>query len=192
MKKRVKYFEGHYDDCDEVILSCLGQEGIRYSLWTDTLGSELYTFLDGGAHREDMRWHERMHVVWSLHDSGYEHMENSIVYLDEFSSARVLFRQASTVETAQTCGYVAQARRLVARRRMRHGPSFDRFVGVDLVIPTTQQRVLRDSRTEAYLMAVVAPVCAPLGPMSHLSWAVSPEAVMRRMDVAGAVADLRR
>ena len=73
---------------------------------------------------------------------------------------------------------------------MRHGPHFDLAVGVDRTEPSNQQRVLRYFSTATVLVAVMAPVCTPYGPMSNLNWSINPEAMQRRLSVARPIAEL--
>ena len=62
---------------------------------------------------------------------------------------------------------------MVARRRVAHGPSYDLVVGVDLTDASTRARVLRYFRETRVLVAAMAPVCAPYGPMGHIKKAIN-------------------
>ena len=70
--------------------------------------------------------------------------------------------QPLLVELVEICGGEARTSRLVARRRMRHGPNFDLVVGMGLTVPNTQQRVWRYVRTMTVLEAANAQVCSHL------------------------------
>ena len=106
--------------------------------------------------------------------------------MEEFE--HIYLNHKAEVQIAEVCGGEAKASRLAARHHLRHGPNFDLVVGVDLTVRETQLRVLRYFHNTDVLVAVMAPVCTPFGPMSHLNRAINPEAMQLQMQTARPIA----
>ena len=80
----------------------------------------------------------------------------------------------STAKIAEICGGEAKSQQ--ARSPPPHGyrSELDIIVGVDLTERGNRHRVLRCFHEDDVLVAVMAPVCTPYVPMSHLNGSINP------------------
>ena len=127
----------------------------------------------------DCNWTRDMSTLQSVYLTSMTDFEN--VYKTQ---------NKTLIKIAEVCGGEARTSRLATRHHLSIGPNFDIIVGVDLTTRENQHRVLKYFHEEDVLVAVMAPVCTPYGPMSHLNWAINPAAMEEQLRTARPIARL--
>ncbi len=96
--------------------------------------------------------------------------------------------RSSGIDFAEICGGEGRATQIGVRHRLRTGPNFDLVCDCDLTKKKDQESCFSFFRRHRVLVAVMAPICGPYGPMSNLNWYLYPETMRERLLVARPVA----
>ena len=86
------------------------------------------------------------------------------------------------------CGGEARTTRLAVRQRYETGPNFDLVCNIDLTKKGDAQQTYAFFDCNKVLVAVMAPICSCFGPISHMIWKVTPEAMKEMYKTAKPIA----
>ena len=89
----------------------------------------------------------------------------------------VVDRRSYTHLISEICGGEARATQLAVRQRYKTGPNFDLVCNVDLTKKEDAHQAYVFFDRNKVLVAVMAPICSCFGPISHMLWKVTPEAM---------------
>jgi hypothetical protein len=73
------------------------------------------------------------------------------------------------------CEGEARATKLATRRRLSTGKNFDLVAGFDLTKTKDRQYGLMYFKVSNVLVAIMAPICGPFGPLGYLNQSIHPE-----------------
>ena len=187
VKKQKKYVEPHFDDCGDDLSSITTElfaelssssdeppwEELEASSDDDDIGSTMSnTFMCG---------------TWDGDRGALPHIASSptthhAVDLDDMIS--LLAHTKSGMDIVELCGGEGRTSKIAVRRHLGVGNNFDIVTGTDLNDPVQQRKVLNYINNNHVLVAVMAPTCAPFGPISNLMKANDPAAWKRSYERA--------
>ncbi len=92
------------------------------------------------------------------------------------------------VDIAEICGGEGRTSQLGVRRHLKVGKNFDLVTHTDLANPRDAAAAYNYFVEADVLVAVMAPLCDCLGPLSHLNWSINHETMTQKCKVGSAVA----
>ena len=187
--KKTKYVEPHFDDCGEDLSSLRLDESESDSKFVNII-----YYASNSTHHFD--------VSSSAHSSIVDQLFLTMLYgsvvtvpvpqvfratdLDQLSL--VVNTRGPGYDIAEVCGGVARTTRVGVRRKLRCGPNFDLVTGCDLCTKEGQHQCFRFFQNNLVLVAILAPVCGPYGPLANLNWHLHPAAMIESIKLAKPIA----
>jgi hypothetical protein len=171
VKKRVRTIEDHTDDCGNDLsgLSNVGSGVDVSSLLCECLPALLRDI------EEDFDWdHSDSEAfldtspLFLFTGAGNISATRSVLTLQSFLEVAATLPQG--IDIVELCGGVGRTSSIAVRRKLRVGPNYDLVAGYDLNSPADQDMVKAFFRKHRPLVAVMAPTCAPYGPMSNVNF----------------------
>ena len=169
IKKR-KIIEDHHDDCGESLDSLTGDiDEADFAHSDSDSGTESDALCDG----------LHLHYLWGSAGPDLSHLQ--LTYFDTWDQTFAVLRRAGPgIDIAEVCGGEGRTSSIAIRRRLRSGRNLDLVHGCDLTKPEVRQAGYNYFKNNRVLVAVMAPVCGPFGPLSHLNWHLHPETMRRQ------------
>ena len=181
VKKRKQQVEDHHDDCGEDLGSIVADlDAFVDDTWSDYLLSNI-----GDDVLEDnddpMCDNISLFMLWG--EVPYKLEANLLVVYPSNTEELLSFLTAKGdgIDIAEVCGGEARATQLGVRRRLRTGKNFDLVTDFDLSNDKDAYYAYQYFVRNNVLVAVMAPVCGPYGPLSTLTRHMYPETYQRRL-----------
>jgi len=189
VKKKKKVIEDHFDDCGEDLRSLNIDEDSLSSQFTQQLlldpdqshfsldEETTSTLITDGLATAMFYGYVIPNYVPPL---AFHTQDIDLAFL-------TLNKRGSGVDISEVCGGEARASRVCVRRKLTAGPNFDLVVDCDLSRRKDQQACINYHKTHKVLVAVLAPICGPFGPMSNLNWHLHPDTMWQKYAEASPV-----
>ena len=189
--KKKQFVEDHYDDCGEDLSSLKLEETPEQSafvaplnLYGEDVSYQDYEDLEE-SRLEDNLTNFMFYGV--RHPTTYSNLK--LCKLDDVHTLHLVVNaKGEGVDVAEVCGGVGRTSTLSVRRKLTVGPNFDLECNVDLRKPKDQRECINYFKTNNVAVAVMAPICGPYGPMSHLNWHLHPKTMHSKWEDAQPVA----
>ena len=177
VKKQKKYIEPHFDDCGDDLSSITTE---LYAELSSSSDEPPWDELEASSDEDDIghtmtntfmcgTWDGDDGAIPLFTDSAYQAQD-----LDELLA--YLESSGPGLDIVELCGGEGRSSKVAVRRHLGVGNNFDIVTGTDLNDPVQQRKVLKYINTNNVLVAIMAPTCAPFGPISSMMKANDPAA----------------
>ena len=184
VKKRKQVVEDHHDDCGEDLQSIVADlDAFVDDTWTSCLLTEI-----GDDVLEDMDDplcdNITLFMFWG--EVPYKHEANLLVVYPSNTEEllALLAARGEGIDVAEVCGGEARTTQLGVRRRLTTGQNFDLVTDFDLSNSKDCHYAYQYFVRNNVLVAVMAPVCGPYGPISTLTRHMYPDTWKRKLEEA--------
>ena len=180
VKKRKQVVEDHHDDCGEDLGSIVDDLDAFVDDWTDYLMTGIG---DDVLEDNDDPICDNLSLFMLWGEVPYKPEANLLVVYPSNTEELLSFLNAKGdgIDIAEVCGGEARATQLGVRRRLRTGRNFDLVTDFDLTNSKDAHFAYQYFVKNDVLVAVMAPVCGPYGPISTLTQHMYPETYQRRL-----------
>ncbi len=183
VKKQQKYVEEHYDDCGENLAGIGGLTSESHFADADSSGSDLdfeeQLYFDNDQLTEQLSLLFLSVPVVSPVDTVRAFRADG---LDQFLAA--CNTKQRCYDIAELCGGEGRTSVLAVRMKLQTGENFDMVTGTDLNSAIDQRNTRMYFEMYTVLVAVMAPMCTPFGPMGQFNEHKYPEGWTRSYNVA--------
>ena len=189
VKKQVKPVENVFDDCGEDVSKL--EQSMCFSEFDDCLACnpiylETYEYSDSDDEPVE---HEVRRLLCPFDCNNATHFMLTQVTAENIDQMVLIANtKGSGIDIAEVCGGVGRTTKIGIRRKLKCGPNFDLVCNCDLTVPADQESCLKYFKNHHVLVAILAPICGPFGPMSHLNWHLHPETMRKVYNYARPIA----
>jgi len=178
VKKQKKYVEPHYDDCGDDLSSITTE---LYAGESSSSDEPPWSELEDSSDDDDIghcMTNTFMCGTCDGDDGAIPHITDTSAYhAADFDELVAFLTSAGPgMDIVELCGGEGRSSKVAVRRHLSIGNNFDIVTGTDLNDPVQQRKVLNYINSNNVLVAIMAPTCAPFGPISSLMKANDPAA----------------
>ncbi|MAD34454.1 MAG: hypothetical protein CMJ88_11970, partial [Planctomycetes bacterium] len=176
VKKKQKYVEDHHDDCGEDLSAIGGLSEETAVMWNDRCSYE-DNWSDASTDADEFE----DYLFMDYNDKSLNTLMLFFVQCNPSISVRAFHAQntrqlllvaktkSSYYDLAEMCGGEGRTSVLSIRMNLKSGENFDIVTGTDLNVPIEQRNVRQYFTDNTVLVVVMAPMCAPFGPMGQFN-----------------------